>query len=245
MIQTNTIEMGPIVLYTIAWIVYIIGVTLHIKIINLSKKTKEATTWKLDIANSLILLLLKPMTMLMRGVTYIVPNLYTYTGRWFCYTYRAAVHYSILYHIGHSLVVSILKYGIIVQWQKIRSFGEEKFKKVVFWLNIFHPIFALALYLLVRPDYLFVWTGATAANRCLGEGSDNVEDNKTSSSKVVNCRFSCICEIPEPVVQNWFYDALLIVRKCVCVLQTITIYLMGLNILEVLFYYQIFSFASR
>ena len=238
--ETNTIEMGPIILYTIAWIVYIIGFMLHLKIIKLSKKTKETMTWKLDMTNSSILIILNAIIMLMHGVTYVVPDLYTYTGRWFCYTYIAVAHYSTLYHIGHTLVVSIFKYGVIVQWQKIRDFGEEKFKEVLFWLNILHPVVGLALHFLARPDFLFVFTGVTPGNRCLGEGNDNVVHNKTTKSHILS-----LCEIPEPVVRNWFYDTLLVGRKILCVLHGISIYLMALNIFEIFFYYQIFSFAYR
>jgi hypothetical protein len=238
--ETNTIEMGPIMLYTVAWIVYIIGFTLHIRIIKLSKKVKEAMTWKLDITNSSILLTLNSIAIVMHGVTYIVPDLHTYTGRWFCYTFIAVAHYSSLYHIGHSLVVSILKYVIIVHWQKIRAFGEEKFKEMIFWLNIFHPIVGLALHFLARPDFLFVFAGVTPANRCLGEGGEDTVYNKTLRLTILG-----VCEIPEPVSLNWFYDALFMVRKSVCVLQTISVILIALNIFEIFIYYQIFSFAYR
>ena len=232
--------MGPIMLYMIAWIVYIIGSTLHIKIIKLSKKTKEAITWKLDIANSSILLILNAIVITIHGITYVVPNLHTYTGRWFCYTYIAVAHYGTLYHIGHSLVVSIFKYIIIVLWQKTRAFGEEKMKKLFFWVNILHPIVGLALHFLARPDFLFVFTGVTPGNRCLGEGSDNVVHNKTSRSKLL-----ALCEIPEPVAHSWLDDALLMARKSVCIFQAISIYLIALNIFEIFVYYQIFSFAYR
>jgi hypothetical protein len=238
--DTNTIEVGPIMLYTIAWIVYIIGFTLHVKIIALSKTTTEAITWKLDITNSSILLVLNSIIMVMHGVTHIVPDLHTYTGRWFCYTYIAVAYYSLLYHIGHSLVVSIFKYVIIVHWQKIRGFGEETFKQVLFWVNILHPLVGLALQFMVRPDFLFVWSGATPGNRCLGEGGDNILHNKSSNIKLLG-----LCEVPEPVDHNWFHDALLMVRKSVCVLETISIYMMALNIFEFFFYYQIFSYAYR
>jgi len=240
MMETNTIEIGPIILYTIAWIVYTIGFTLHFKIIKLSKKTKEAMTWKLDISNSLILLSFNAIILLMHVITYIVPDLYTYTGRWFCYTYIAVAYSSTIYVIGHSLVVSIFKYLIIVQWKKILAFGEEKFKEVLFWLNILHPIAGLALHLLVRPDFLFVFTGITPGNRCLGEGNDNAVHNKTSRGHLFS-----LCEIPELVVHNWFYDALFMGRKIVCFVHAISIYLMALNIFEIFFYYKIFSFAYR
>ena len=232
--------MGSIMMYTMACILYIIGLTLHVKIIKLSKKTKEAMTWKLDITNSSILLILNLIVMIMHGVTYITPDLYTYTGRWFCYTYIAVAYYGTIYHIGHSLVLSIFKYIIIVHWKKIRAFGENKFKEILFWLNILYPVASLALHFLVRPDFLFVFAGFTPGNRCLGEVSDNVAYNKTTRVKLLG-----LCEITEPAVHHWFYDAVLMARKSVCFVHAISIYLMALNLLEIFFYYKIFSFASR
>jgi hypothetical protein len=129
---------------------------------------------------------------------------------------------------------------MIVHWQKIQSFGEKKVKEVLFWLNILHPVVGLALHFFARPDFLFVFTGVTPGNRCLGEGSDNIVHNKTSGSKLLG-----LCKIPEPDTHNWFYDALLMARKSVCVLQAISIYLVALNIFEIFLYCQIFSFAYR
>ena len=141
---------------------------------------------------------------------------------------------------GFSFVVLSEKTENHFRWKKIRAFGENKFKEILFWLNILYPVASLALHFLVRPDFLFVFSGFTPGNMWLGEGSDNVAYNKTTRVKLLG-----LCEITEPAVHYWFYDAVLMVRKSVCFVHAITIYLMALNLLEIFFYYKIFSFASR
>ena len=107
----------------LAIIIVFIGLYLHVKIIKISKKEKEMT-WKLDITNSCILIFNCSHCLFMECITHIVPNLYKYTGEWFCYTSKIINYYGSLYTIGHSMIISILKYVLIVHWKKARSFGK-------------------------------------------------------------------------------------------------------------------------
>ena len=220
---------------------FIIGLNLHIHVISLSKKENNTITWKLNISNSLILLVLHLFSLIMHVATDAIPDLYIYTGEWFCYTWKVVAHCGGLYHIGHSLVVSILKYNIIVKWEKTITFGENRLKEICFWLNILHPIIGLAIHLMVRPDFIFVFSGISPSNTCLGEDINGDTHNRNVSQS----HLSKLCDIPEDLHDNWFYHSVFIGRKILCVLQTIGIYLIALNIFEMFLYYRIFSFAYR
>ena len=240
---TNTIEPGSVLLFMVAILLYLVGLNFHTKIIKISKKEKDASTWKIDISNSLLLIILHSLTLAMHGITYITPNLYKYTGEWVCYTYKALALYARVYHIGNSLVVCIMKYIIIVQWERVRIFGEEKMKEIFFWLNILHPLVTLAVYGMVRPDFLMVFTGVTPSNLCLGETYiDKLERNKTLS--VPNITGICGL-ITKPEDNSVFYYTVFVGRKIFCRVQNLAVYLMAFNIFEVFFYYKIFSFANR
>ena len=93
--------------------IYCIGIYLHINIIKISKKEKEAT-WKMDIANSVVLLMHFGFSIFIHSVTYYGQDLYLFSGVWFCYASKVILHYDIIYTQAHSMVVSILKYSIIV-----------------------------------------------------------------------------------------------------------------------------------
>ena len=134
----------------------LIGLYLHVKIIIISKKEKEMT-WKLDITNSCILIFNCTHSLVMENITYIVPNLYTHTGEWFCYASKVVSYYGNNYTIGHSMIVSILKYILIVHWKKSRDFGKENVKKVFFWINIFYSFFMIIIHLIIEPDFLLLW----------------------------------------------------------------------------------------
>ena len=102
-----------VVLLLVSVCIYIIGFYLHLKIIRVCRKDKDIT-WKLDITNSLLLMLNFFHWILMHILTYFVNDLYTYTGEWFCYTSKVLQFYGALYQYGHTLNVSIMKYVIIV-----------------------------------------------------------------------------------------------------------------------------------
>ena len=67
-------------------------------------------TWKLDITNSILLLVHFGQKLLLHGVTFLVPDLSIHTGDWLCYVAKFITYYLSLYTMTHSLVVSILKY---------------------------------------------------------------------------------------------------------------------------------------
>ena len=65
--------------------IYLVGVYLHIKVILISKKEQDLT-WKIDIANSILLIVLFANKILIQATTYLVEDIYIHTGEWLCYT---------------------------------------------------------------------------------------------------------------------------------------------------------------
>ena len=92
---------------------YSFGAYLHLRIIKVSRKDKELT-WKLDVMNSVIILIMQFNNLSVKILTYGVTDLYLYTGEWFCYASKVIAFYSTTYVVGHSLIISILKYIMIL-----------------------------------------------------------------------------------------------------------------------------------
>lgn len=234
----NTIT--EIVMFILALCIYIIGVFLHTKIIIVSKRENEMT-WKLDIANSFMLMIHYAHVIAMYGITYIIQDLYTYTGEWFCYVSKALTFYGNAYVTGHSLIISLMKYVIIVQYEKVMNVGQDKVKQIFLWIKVFYPIYIFAIFNIVRPDFLLIYDGISQANRCLGK-SDMVSslDSNRSAIKLHN-----ICDVTEPLRQVSFEYVVFICRQGICWLHVIIVYSNAWNLIEIVIYCKIFGFMRR
>ena len=221
--------------------VYAVGVYFHIKIIKVSLKDKDIT-WKMDITNSCMLLFHGMHDIFMHSITYLIQDLYTYTGEWFCYTSKVLVNYGNMYMFGHSLVLSIMKYILIVKWQTTREFGKEKLIKIFFWINIMHPLFRILFQLIISPDYFWEYDGYPQFDRCLGDPKDNLAPNNNKSLTKLHDLCGLIVEPPRV---NYLQYTVYICRLSCCWLNVVFIYLVVWNLIEILFYCQTFAFMRR
>ena len=160
MSSTENDEVYPILiaLMVVAVAIYFGGVYFHVKIIQASRKDKDLT-WKLDIANSIILLFNFFQSIFMHTITFIVKDLFLYTGEWFCYLFKIIANYTTFYMYGHAFIISLTKYTIIVHWQAARGWGNEKVAMLYFWINITHPAISILIWLCIRPDFFWAWDG--------------------------------------------------------------------------------------
>ena len=229
---------STIILVLIVICLYGIGLFFHAKIIYISKREK-GMTWKLDITNSFLLIIIGTYSLLLHIVTYMIQDLYTYTGTWFCYVSKAITYYGLLYTIGHSLIIALMKYTVIVHEESIRNFGKDKVKEIFFWLNFLHPFVWTALDFMLRPEF----DGFIPINRCLG----NIKNTSTQGNATSNSSnyLVFLCHLAEPLRQNSFEYTVYIFKQGICVLQFVATVLIAINFFEVLLYSKIFSFARR
>ena len=216
---------------------YIIGIYLHSRVILVCKKEKEMT-WKLDILNSCVVLINYGHVIIMYSLTYLVADLHSFTGNWFCYISKALTLYGNTLVISHSFLISLMKYVMIVFQQEIAAFGKTKMKSIFFWFNILYPIYLNGMVTLARPDYLVVYDGINQANRCLGRTDVYKNENYT---KLLDL---CL-NIPEPRQRMSFDYVVYIGRTSVCWFHIILFLLNFTNVLEIFIYYQIFKYIKR
>ena len=216
---------------------YIIGIYLHSRVILVCKKEKEMT-WKLDILNSCVVLINYGHVIIMYSLTYLVADLHSFTGNWFCYISKALTLYGNTLVISHSFVISLMKYVMIVFQQEIAAFGKTKMKSIFFWFNILYPIYLNGMVTLARPDYLVVYDGINQANRCLGRTDVYKNENYT---KLLDL---CL-NIPEPRQRMSFDYVVYIGRTSICWFHIILFLLNFTNVLEIFIYYQIFKYMKR
>ena len=234
-----------IALLVAAVVIYFWGVYFHVRIIQVSKKDKDLT-WKLDVANSIMMLIIFFQAIAMHGITYIIRDLYTFTGHWFCYVFKVISTYSNIYLGGHALIISLTKYSIIIHWQKAREWGNEKVAMLYFWMNIMYPVISILIWLCIRTDFFWAYDGMPQIDRCLGDPKDiwadnfqNVMENK-SLTKLHN-----LCQMNSPLQQDYTEYMIHIFRTCSCWLHVGYYYGAGTNLLEMVVYFRIFVFMHR
>ena len=234
-------DLDVIITEIIVVCIYIIGWYLHLKIIKISKKEKEMT-WKLDITNSSLLLFHYTHVIFMDIITYIVPNLYQHLGTWFCYTSKVVMHYTNLYTVGHSMVVSMLKFTLIVYWKKARSFGNAKIKEIFFWVNLCYPLLMMLIHVMIKPDFYLIYDAYARIDRCLGDPSNNWD--KDSNRTQIKIHTICKMFVAPPEDEQIAYIIYLI-RSTACWMHVGVAYLVLWNFFEMISYCRIFAFMRK
>ena len=224
---------------------YLIGAYLHLRIIKVSKKDKELT-WKLDVMNSTIILLMQLNNLSLQILTYGVSNVYIYTGEWFCYASKVIAFYGNAYVVGHSLIISMLKYIMVVHWEKVRDWGNSKFVTVCSGIDVLHPILTILIWLSIRPDFFRAYDGMAQIDRCLGDPKDvwnsaydELLPNK-SLAKIHN-----LCQFAGTTQSSTVELAIHVFKTILCWTIVAWTYLTSFNILEIFAYCLTFRYISR
>ena len=152
-----------IIIGIIAICCYVLGIYLHAKIIIICKKEKEVT-WKLNIANSVFVIATFTYNILLRLSIYMIPDLYLVTGEWFCYTSKIIIDYGMMYIVGYSTVICLMKYCVVVRDETIRPY-KRSVLDTFFWMNMLHPAIGILLHVVVTPNFY--------VNSCLGNPKFN------------------------------------------------------------------------
>jgi hypothetical protein len=177
----------------------------------------------------------------MYAITYIIKDLYTFTGEWFCYTSKALTLLGNTQVTGHSFIIAMMKYVIIVHYERVAKFGKHKIKTIFFWINLVYPIYMMVAFTIVNPDFLFVYGSISQANRCLGKSEifSNQDTNRTLT------RLHNLCEMDAPL-RNFSVEYVIhICRTAICWFHVILFYCNFWNLLEVFIYCRIFIFMKR
>ena len=245
MVDSSTISPIVLALMSFSVCLYLIGVYFHTRVIKVSRKDRELT-WRLDIVNSIVILSMQFNNMFMQIITYFVTDLYLYTGEWFCYTSKFIAIYLQMYTIGHSLFIAILKYIIIVHWQRARDWGNEKILKLFSNIDILHPILTILFWLSIRSDFFSAYDGWVLADRCLGDPKDNWRsDYEELSPNRTLTKLHHLCDFDHTQQTKDFDYGVHILKIIVCWMNVLWVYMTNFNLLELIVYWQTFRFMKR
>ena len=218
-------------------ILYFFGTYIQIKIISTCKKEKDKV-WQITIANSITMMIVFSFALPFQTITEHVPVMSQYTGEWICYLAAFIYLYGTAIIGLHSLVVSLTKYVFIVHQNWAWNFGEEKLKKVCFFLSIIHPL------VLNTPAVIFHdFESMNSVTECLGLKEKVLAYENTSNSKIDRLFF---CKLnadgySEEADPSFSYMA----RQSFCATRMVWMLLLCSNIPEGVLYYYIFKKMRR
>ena len=224
-----------------SFFLYLAGIYSHSKVVKVSLKDKDMS-WQLDVIYSCVRVFVNTLAYFLYAVTYMIPNLYLFTGEWFCYASKMVLHYNNVIIAYYTLTVAILKYVAIVHWQWARVFGHDKIKKIFsIILGVCIPLSNTLLYFAVRPDFLWAYDGHKQVDMCLGDPKGNWEEgtNRTQT------KLHVLCLNIEPATDDTFNNILSNSRKGLCWFQVILGYLALWNLLDCAVYIKIFYVMKR
>jgi hypothetical protein len=140
------------------------------------------------------------------------------------------------------MIVSLLKYILIVHWKRSRDFGKDKVKTTFFWINIFYAGVMICIHLFIRPDFFWIYARFARVDRCLGDPNSNWGTNSTRTQYKLNT----ICEmLVKPPDDDYFAYTIYIIRSFVCYPQVVFEYFVTWNVLEMVVYCRLFAIMRR
>ena len=233
--------MKEIILWISKLLTFLLGVFFHTKIIYNAIREKDIT-WKLDITNSVLCLFHFSHTLFLYGITSLLPNLYEYTGTWYCYFAKEIRYYGALYVTGHSLVVAIMKYMMIVRWEAVRVVGKIKVQKIFFWVNFLHPVLTIVVHLILRPDFIWAHDAYKEIDLCLGDPNNHwAKDSNSTQTKLHNLCTTMDKAAAEDILGQTLY----VLKSGGCWIQISCLYLTGWNLFEGIAYFNTFKFMRK
>ena len=220
-------------------IIFTIGCFLQVKLIKAVKEEK-AMTWDINLSHSITMIIHFFFTILIDTITYIIPNLKMSFGVWFCYFLLFLWLYGISEIVFHSLFISAYKYIFIILNEGVRSFGQEKIKKILFWLNMSLPVFFAFTYI-IRPNNLAFNT----IHSCGLQEDTSMSDVVTNETIGTFQSRVLFCGLPDEEDKDKFAYLTLMLTRFICFGQTVALILVLSNILEMFFYVLIFRHMKR
>ena len=236
---STDIDMTTILIVSaILILIFLVGLHLQIKIIKTIRQ-EQPMAWEINMCHSIVMIIHYICVISIETTTYIIPSLSRYTGMWFCHFGLFLRGYGSTAIFAHSLLISIYKYMFIVHDETVRKYGKDKIKKVLFWINLIHPVFASVSFM-SRP-----YTRYSATTRC--ELPQNIHTNHTNVHESIGDTlkevFFCGLDHNDgnTDLDYFFYVS----NQVYCFLQAVIGGVVALNLLEIFFYVNIFCYMKR
>ena len=218
----------------VAIFVYLIGTYINWKIICVCRKVKDKT-WQVDVAHSVGMMVAVFVVVFFEKLSDQVAVLSEYTGVGVCYITSFVYTYGAYLGGFHSVHIAMMKYVYIIHHDKVRQFGEEKVKKILFLSYILHP-----LSLTIPSVILLDFEVYSSLIHCFGLQQEYIDRYKTTTE--FNKMFLCKLIFDEDEEDT---SILFTASQSFCTIKMMWILILSTNILEGYMYFKIFRHMKR
>ena len=230
-LQTPTLAVVYLILKSI---IIIAGEYIHIRILNFFRHENF-------LVNDLLKLFLYvqmfywPVVVLFKASTDFVYPLQEIGGEWVCNFGWWWIILGMTIIFFHSFMVGLLRYLFVVHNKWINSFGKERVKRAFLWASILIPIFCTIWRFYSRPEL----SAISSLNKCKGitHKAFLIENRIHKTAQIPFCGFGKYDEDGGEIIA--------ILKMTACTLNCVILAIMGLNLIEGLFYWKTVKHANK
>ena len=214
----------------------IIGGYLHVKLFMLMNKENgilKKITQLFVVANSA----LWPFLTFFSGITDFIHPMNKVAGQWFCDICEFIFYFLANIMTFHSLVAAMMRYLFIVHRETVNRFGKEKAKELFFYLSFLLPLLVSSWELLNGTEV----DSMSFINRCNGKHHRTF----LLESSATNVARRNLCAFEDYKSTNIMDQMISLISRILCIANKLIMVVMGLNVVEGILYWRIWTHINR
>ena len=213
-------------------LLYFCGFSIQYKIISICSREKDGKTWLLHMIYSISTTIYFGFYLPFVIITSEVPDLAeNCTGEWFCYLATFVAIFGVTIITFNSLLVAMMKYIFIVQYDMAINYGEQRVQKLFCILYIGFPMF-LALFACLTRDF----DSYGALNSCFGT-TDYIKVKY--KGWLMNFAKFFLCDLDKENRYEYGF-VIFIIKQALCAIKSSIVFVINTNLPEAMLYYKIF-----
>ena len=217
-------------------VILIAGSYLNVKVYKLMSKEKgilKKVTQLFVCANSALWYFLTFFS----GITDFIHPMNQVAGQWFCDICELVFYFLGNIMTFHSLVAAMMRYVFIVHREGVNEFGREKAKRLFFYLSFLLPLL-VSFWEFVNGTEL---DSMSFINKCNGK-HHKVFLLESSTTNVARRGF---CGFEDYKFQDLWSHLVVWIRRLSCIANKVIMIVMGLNVVEGILYWKIWTHIYR
>ena len=212
-------------------VVMLVGEYVQVKLLALFKRENCLVNEVLK-AVTIVQMGYWPLFVLFETSTDLVNPLRDIIGQWYCITAFFVITYGMTHIVFHSFTVALMRYTFVVHHQRVASFGIERAKRYFLVTSIIVPIVATVWRFLSRLQVSTI----SSLNKCNGIHHMSFLIENTAENNF------CFREEYDEEDSN---RPLAILKRTLCIMSSILYLIMGLNVIEGVFYWRTLVHSRR
>ena len=214
------------------------GFYIHRKILVLLKK-EDGILKNITRVFVLAQMIFWPTSIIMITITNFVHPIAAIINQWFCSCIWFLLYFPMNIISTHSFLSASIRYVFIVHYDKVRSLGKEKVKKIFLIFSMLAQLF------------LTLWKATDGAeldmmsymNKCFGR-FHNVFLVETSALNVAQKTFG-FCDIHVHEDLDAYHQMIVLLKQGFCIASTCIMLILGSNVTEGIIYFRLFTIMNR